>query len=79
MRSRFMLLAIAVLAAAGAACTSGRHSAAAFRLPPDGGAVKGQAAFVALGCNTCHEVTGADLPRPTVQPAVPVVLTNPKT
>ncbi|MBZ5623446.1 MAG: hypothetical protein LAQ69_32695 [Acidobacteriia bacterium] len=27
-----------------------------------------------LGCHSCHEVSGLDLPRPTVQPLVPVVL-----
>ena len=34
-------------------------------------------AFVALGCNSCHEVSGVDLPRPTVQPPVPVILGGP--
>lgn len=29
---------------------------------------------MALGCHSCHEVSGLDLPRPTVQPPVPVVL-----
>ena len=69
--ARFLLLAAMV---ASAACNSGRHSPAAFRLPPDGDAERGKAAFVALGCHTCHEVAGADLPRPTIQPPVPVVL-----
>jgi hypothetical protein len=27
-----------------------------------------------LGCNHCHEVNGMDLPKPTAQPPVPVVL-----
>jgi hypothetical protein len=35
---------------------------------------RGKAAFVALECNSCHEVSGVDLPRPTVQPPVPVIL-----
>ncbi|MGO9260180.1 MAG: c-type cytochrome [Bryobacteraceae bacterium] len=74
MESRSRLLTIAVLAMVSASCNSGRHSAAAFRLPPDGDADRGKAAFVTLGCNSCHEVSGADLPRPTVQPPVPVVL-----
>lgn len=72
LRSR--LLTIAVLALTSAACSSGRHSAAAFRLPPDGDATRGKAAFVELGCNSCHPVAGVDLPKPTVQPPVPVVL-----
>ena len=73
MLSRFGLLSLAVFLSAGAGC-SGRHSSAAFHLPPDGDVERGKAAFVALGCNGCHEVSGADLPRPTVQPPVPVVL-----
>lgn len=28
-------------------------------------------------CNTCHEVAGADLPKPTALPAVPVMLGGP--
>jgi mono/diheme cytochrome c family protein len=74
MAFRWELPAIAMLLAANLACGSGRHSAAAFRLPPDGDAERGKAAFVALGCHSCHEVSGVDLPRPTVQPPVPVVL-----
>jgi mono/diheme cytochrome c family protein len=56
------------------ACNSGRHSAAGFRLPDGGDAGRGKVAFAALECNTCHEVAGVDLPGPTVQPRVPVVL-----
>lgn len=66
--------ALAVLFATAVACSSGRHSAAGFRLPSDGDAGRGQAAFVALECHSCHEVSGLDLPRPTAQPPVPVVL-----
>lgn len=74
MAYRWRLPALAMLLAASVACGSGRHSSSAFRLPPDGDAEKGKAAFVALGCHSCHEVSGVDLPRPTVKPAVPVVL-----
>jgi len=73
MTPRSGLLAIAAIAAC-AGCSAGRHSQSAFRLPPDGDVERGKAAFLALGCHTCHEVSGADLPRPTVQPPVPVVL-----
>lgn len=66
------LLAVAAIALPG--CGTDRHSASGFRLPPDGDAARGQAAFVAFGCPTCHSVAGADLPRPTIQPPVPVVL-----
>jgi len=74
MGSRSKLLTLAMLALAGAGCGSGRHSSSAFHLPPDGDVERGKAAFAALGCNSCHEVSGVDLPRPTVQPPVPVVL-----
>jgi|SRR5581483_3991821 len=66
--------ALVMLLAAGVACSSGRHSSSGFRLPPDGNAAQGKVEFVALGCNTCHQVAGMDLPAPTVQPPVPVVL-----
>jgi len=65
---------IAVLAVAGTACNSGRHSSSAFHLPPDGDAERGKAAFLAMGCHSCHTVSGVDLPQPTVQPPVPVIL-----
>ena len=57
-----------------AACETGRHASAGFRLPAYGDVERGKATFVALQCNTCHEVAGTDLPRPTAQPAVPFVL-----
>src|SRR5690348_16615657 len=71
---RSKIAAVVLLAGVAAACGSDRHSSAAFRLPRDGNVERGQAAFLALGCNNCHEVSGVDLPRPTVRPAVPVVL-----
>ena len=66
-------LALAPLLLSAVACNA-RYSSAAFHLPADGDAERGQAAFVTLGCNSCHEVAGVDLPRPTVQPPVPVLL-----
>jgi L-cysteine S-thiosulfotransferase len=63
----------AVLAMAFCGCESGPHSSSGFRLP-EGNVQRGKAAFVAYGCHTCHEVAGSDLPKPTVQPPVPVVL-----
>lgn len=68
-----VLLPIAVLLGA-VACESGRHSPAGFRLPADGNVERGKAAFVALECHGCHEVSGVELPPPTVDPPVPVVL-----
>lgn len=73
MQRYLMLLPIAVLLGA-VACESGRHSPAGFRLPADGNVEKGKAAFVALECHRCHAVSGVELPPPTVQPPVPVVL-----
>ena len=63
----------AILAVLLAGCEQGPHSSSGFRLP-EGNAAKGKAAFVAYGCHTCHEVPGTDLPKPTVQPPVPVIL-----
>jgi hypothetical protein len=68
------LLPVAVLLGAGVACDWGRHSSAGFRLPPNGNVERGKAVFMAFECYHCHEVPGTDLPRPNVQPAVPVVL-----
>lgn len=67
-------LVLAALLGAGVACDSGRHSAAGFRLPGDGNPERGRQAFSDLGCPTCHRVVALDLPSPTVQPPVPVVL-----
>jgi hypothetical protein len=74
MLNRWRLLAIAMLLGICAGCNSGRTSSAAFRLPTNGDPERGKVVFVALGCHECHEVSGVDLPRPTVQPPVPVVL-----
>ena len=67
-------LAFAALSVASIACQSARYSTAGFHLPPDGNPDRGKTAFVALGCPSCHEVAGTDLPRPSVVPVVPVVL-----
>jgi len=74
MPCRMKLPAVVSLLAAGLACDAGRHTTAGFRLPPDGDSERGQAAFVQFGCSQCHRVVGANLPQPTVQPPVPVVL-----
>ena len=68
------VLVIAGLLSVGAACDSGRYSSAGFCLPADGNAERGRQAFVELGCPSCHGVSGVDLPRPTAQPSIPVVL-----
>ena len=70
---RSTLAALAALVGACVACDS-RHSSSAFHLPSGGDVDRGKTAFVELGCHSCHEVTGADLPAPSVHPAVPVTL-----
>jgi hypothetical protein len=74
MGPRYRIVALAIFAVAATACSSGRRSSAAFHLPPDGDVDRGKVAFVALECNSCHEVPDVDVPRPTVRPPVPVVL-----
>jgi L-cysteine S-thiosulfotransferase len=67
-------LVVATLLSVGAGCSPGRYSSAGFRLPADGNPERGKQAFVQLGCHSCHEVSGSDLPKPSVQPPVPVAL-----
>jgi hypothetical protein len=67
-------LVFAVLLGSLAGCNSGPHSAAGFRLPEDGDAVRGKATFIARQCHDCHEVTGVELPQPAIPPPVMVVL-----
>jgi sulfur-oxidizing protein SoxX len=74
MLHRSKVLALATLLSASVACNSGRYSSAGFHLPADGNVERGKVAFVALECQSCHPMPGADLPAPTVQPPVPVTL-----
>lgn len=57
-------------------CQPAPKSAAQIALPK-GDVARGRAAFVELQCWVCHQVAGwkgEPLPRPTIKPAVPVVL-----
>ncbi len=63
MLQRPALWAIAFVLAVAPACETGRRSAAGFRLPPDGDAERGKAAFIRLGCNQCHDIPGVELPQ----------------
>lgn len=74
MRHHFGLIGIAALFVLSAACETGRHSSAGFRLSEDGNIERGKAAFVSLGCNNCHTVSGADLPAAADQRSVSVAL-----
>ena len=49
-------------------CSTARDPARGFRLAKNGDPDRGKAAFVELGCTSCHEVHGAYLPKPTVRP-----------
>lgn len=54
-------------------CAPPEKSASGFRLP-DGDVQAGQAAFLELQCNACHQVKGMDLPGPVAEPPVPVAI-----
>jgi mono/diheme cytochrome c family protein len=69
-----IFLFIGTLAGSGIGCSKGPHSPAGFRLADDGDVERGKMAFAELKCNTCHEVAGVDLGKPTIDPPVPVVL-----
>ena len=71
---KFFVSLVVLLALGSTSCGSGRYSSSGFRLPADGSVERGKAAFVAFECHTCHLVPGSDLPRPTIQPPVPVLL-----
>ena len=71
---RMWRLLAAVLMFTAAACNTGRHSPAGFRLPEDGNLERGRTVFLEMQCHNCHEVDGQNLPQPAMQPAVPVRL-----
>ena len=69
----YLIALFAALVMAVVACDSGPKSASGFRLP-DGDIERGKAVFLELKCNTCHTVSGMELPPPSSTPAVNVVL-----
>ncbi len=73
MRASWMwgLAAVCLLGIGG--CDTGPKSAAGFRLP-DGDPELGEAAFVALQCNSCHVISNYDLPEPAERGPVQVTL-----
>ena len=73
-KSPVLWAAAALLLLAAPACNSGRHSSAGFRLPPDGSIERGQAAFVELGCNQCHDVAGVNLPKSQARTTTAILL-----
>ncbi|MBI5083728.1 MAG: cytochrome c [Acidobacteria bacterium] len=74
MQPKPLLPLLALLAAGVSACSQGRHSASGFRLPENGDPARGQMAFVALECHSCHQVKGAELPAVESRMKAPVVL-----
>jgi hypothetical protein len=54
-------------------CAAPERSPSGFRLP-EGDVAAGEAAFVELKCNACHQVMGLELPGPVAEPPVPVAL-----
>ena len=66
--TKLLLVMTFVLASVG--CSNARDPAEGFRLARNGDTGRGRAAFQEFGCTTCHEVHGAYLPRPTVQPVM---------
>lgn len=65
-RSTKLLLILGLMGAI-VACSTARNTARGFRLAGNGDIHRGKAAFLEFGCNTCHEVKGANLPAPKVQ------------
>ncbi|MEB3323593.1 MAG: c-type cytochrome [Synechococcaceae cyanobacterium] len=63
-----------VLAAGVLGCAPDPHSSAGFVLPA-GDASRGLTVLVEMRCTACHRVRGhGELPAPTVEPPVPIVL-----
>ena len=67
-----LLVSIVVLFST-AACQMGADSPRGFSLP-EGDLVKGQAAFIALQCTSCHSIQGMDLPAAAEEGPVMIAL-----
>ena len=74
MRRYVQIVATIAAALLASSCETGRHSATGFRLPANGDATRGKAAFQELGCTGCHKVSGeTGLPEPAPQAKVLVL------
>lgn len=62
---KIRMLAVIALSLGVVACTSGRQSAAGFRLPENGDVERGKVAFATHECHTCHTVSGGGVPAPS--------------
>jgi len=77
MRERITHLLFSILCAVLlSACDTGPKSSMGFRLP-DGDAEKGLELFVDLQCNSCHRIPDMEIPPPTKQGPVTVMLGGP--
>ncbi len=73
MNKIIQILLLAFCFGALTACTTDPKSSKGFRLP-DGDTQKGQETFVDLQCNTCHKISGLDLPDPIQSGPVTITL-----
>lgn len=69
-------LTIAITCIGMAGCDTGPQSALGFRLP-DGDPARGREAFLAMQCNSCHDVAGDTLPAAVNRQATIVQLGGP--
>ncbi len=77
LKTKTGLIAAVILAATGlVACDTGPRSAQGFRLP-DGDPEVGKGLFMALECNSCHTVVGAELEPPLQEGPVQIILGGP--
>lgn len=71
MRRTFLIVLLVAIAAG---CSKEERQGSEGSVLAGGDPRAGKEAFVALGCSSCHEVYGGDLPKPTAKPEVPVFL-----
>lgn len=69
--TKILLLSICISALT--ACITDPKSSRGFRLP-DGSVEKGQAVFIELQCNTCHQISGLNMPAPVQTGPVNIML-----
>jgi len=73
MNRMIQVLMLAICIGALTACITDPKSSKGFRLP-DGNTQAGQAVFIELQCNTCHQISGLDLPAPIQSGPVMITL-----
>jgi sulfur-oxidizing protein SoxX len=73
MNRMIQVLVLTICIGALTACITDPKSSKGFRLP-DGNAQAGQAVFIELQCNACHQISGLDLPAPVQSGPVKITL-----